>query len=84
MKTGRDDQCEQRPDRAGHAVRLLVFPARQERRIHGNERRRHRALAEHVLEEIGNAEAGAPGVGGVAFETEVMGEHALTNQSDQT
>ena len=50
-------------DRAGHAPRLLLVPLRQQPRIHRNERGREYALAEEVLQEVGDAERRAERVG---------------------
>ena len=51
-----DDQRQQRRDGAGDAVGLAPLAARDQRGVDRDERRRQRAFAEQVLQEVGNAE----------------------------
>src|SRR5205807_1007760 len=53
--------------------------ARDERGVHRNQRGRERAFAEQVLQEVGNAECGAPRVG-IRLETEEMGDRQLPHE----
>ncbi len=66
---------------AGHAARFLLVLARKQVRVDRDERGREHALAEQVLEEIGDAEGGIEGVGGVRCEAEVVGEDAQAHQA---
>ena len=52
-----------RAHRARHASRFFFVALGQQARIDRNERRRKHALAEQVLQEIGDAERGVEGVG---------------------
>jgi hypothetical protein len=58
----RDHQREQGANGTRHAVGFARLAAREERRVHRNERRRQRPFAEQVLEEVGDAETGGEGV----------------------
>ena len=52
----RHDERQHRADRAGDATRLLVVACSTQLRVHGNERRRQRAFAEQVLQEVRDLE----------------------------
>ena len=70
---------EQRADRAGDAIGVAIA-AGDERRVDRNERRRQRAFAEQVLQEVGNAERGAERIGFDA-EAEVVREDPLPDEA---
>ena len=76
-----DDQRQQRRDGAGDAVGLAALAAREQRGVDRNERRRQRALAEQVLQEVGNPERGRERVGRVVAQAEVVREDALPDQA---
>jgi hypothetical protein len=78
----RGGQRQNGTDGAGHAAGLLFVAFGQQAGVNRNERGREYALAEQVLQEIGDAEGGVEGVGGVR-EAEVMGEDALADEADQ-
>ena len=59
--------------------RRVTLAASEQSRVHGDERRRERALPEQVLQEIGDSEGGAKRVGGERA-AQVMGEGAFANQ----
>ena len=61
----RRGQRQNRGDRAGHAARFLLVALGQQARVDRNERRREHALAEQVLQKVGNAEGRVEGVGGI-------------------
>ena len=79
----RDHEGEKRADRAGHAIGLAPLAARDERGVDGNEGRGERALAEQVLEKVGNAERGVERVGGVGLQAEVVREDAQPHEAGQ-
>ena len=82
-----DAQCRQenrqerqeRSDRTCRAARLLLLPLCEKARVDGDERRRQRALAEEVLENVRGAERRPEGVRrqGAA---EVVGEDPLADE----
>ena len=76
-----DDQREQGADGTRHAVGFARLAAREQRRVDRNERRGERPLAEQVLEEVGDAETGGEGVGGVALQAEIVREDALPDEA---
>ena len=76
------DQRQPRQHGARHASRALVVVRAEPARVHGNERRRQRAFAEKILQQVGNAEGGGERVG-LGAESEVMRKRALANQSRQ-
>ncbi len=75
----RHDQREQRRDRARDAIRLAPFAAREQRRVHRDEGSGERLIAEQVLQEVRDAERGAPGVR-FHLEAEVVRDDALAHQ----
>ena len=83
---GEDDrahhQREERQDGAGHAVGIAPLALCDERRVDRDERRRQRAFAEQILQNVGNAERRAEGVG-FGAEAEVVREDALPDQAGQ-
>ena len=60
----RGEQRQDREDGARHAARFFLFFARQQTGVNGNEGGREDAFAEQVLQEIGDAQRRAKGVGG--------------------
>src|SRR5439155_20816197 len=78
-----DDQREQGTDGTRHAVGFARFAARQERRVHRNEGGGERPFAEQILEEVGNSEARSEGVGGVALQSEIVREDALSDETSE-
>ena len=58
------EQRQDRKDGAGDAARFFLFLMRQQTGVDGDEGGRQHAFAEKVLQEIGDAERGAEGVGG--------------------
>src|SRR5207249_1965612 len=80
----RDDHREKRGNGAGDPIGFLPLAARDEARIHRNQRRRQRPFAEQILEEVGNSERRVERVGGVGLEAEVMREGSHPNEAGQT
>ena len=73
--------AEQGADGTRHAVGFARLAAREQRRVHRNERRGQRPFAEQVLEEVGDAETGGEGVGGVALQAEIVREDPLPDEA---
>ncbi len=71
-------QCERG---ARDAPGLLGAALPEQRRVRGNERRGERALAEQVLQQVREPQAGAEHVG-VQAGAEVGREHALAHETD--
>ena len=74
---------EQRAHRAGDPHSLLALLAREQRGVDRNERRRQRAFAEQVLQEVRDAERRHERVGGVRLQAEVMRENALADETGE-
>ena len=71
---------QQRCHSAGDAVGLVTFVTREKRCIHRNERRGQRALAEQILQKVGDAKRRAERVGGVRLQTEIPREIMLPDE----
>src|SRR6266852_3621822 len=78
-----DHQSQKRADRAGDAIGLPSFAAREQRRVDRDERSRERPFAEQVLQEVGNAETGRPRIGGVGGQPEVVSDDSLPDETRQ-
>jgi hypothetical protein len=76
----RDDERPERTDRAGNMVGLLAVAARDERGVHGDERRGQRAFTEQVLQKVGNPKRRVERIRGVRFEAEVVREDLEANE----
>ncbi len=76
----RHDQRQQRHDGAGDSIRLFLLSSRQQSRVHGNERRRERALSKQVLQKIRNAKRGVERIR-LESQAEVVREDALPDQT---
>ncbi len=59
----RGDQREDRQHRARYPARFLFCTARQKVRVNRNERGGKYAFAKEILQYVGNAKGGAPGIG---------------------
>src|SRR5256885_5388706 len=79
----RNDERENREDRARHARRFAFVMAREQVRVDGNEGGRERAFAEEILQEIRDAKGGCENVCGVGG-GEVISEDALACEADET
>ena len=80
---GGHDERKERGDCAGDPVGFAPLAARDERGVDGNERRRQRALAEQILEEVGNPERGVERVGRVGLQPEVVRENPQPDEARQ-
>ncbi len=80
-KQGGDEE-EEREDGFGELGGFLVALLGAEARVDGDEGGRKHALAEEVLQEVGNTEGGAEGVGGIGV-AEVVGEDAVADEADE-
>ena len=80
-KQGGDEE-EEREDGFGELGGFLVALLGAEARVDGDEGGRKHALAEEVLQEIGNAKRGAKCVGGIGV-AEVVGEDAVAHEADE-
>src|SRR5207237_10344918 len=78
-----DQDREQCADRSRDAIGFLPFSARDERGIDGDERRRERALAKQVLQEVRDAERRVERIRGVRFEAEVVREDLQSNEAGE-
>ena len=78
----RGDDEQQPEDRFGKLRGLFVAPLGVEPCIDGDEGGRENAFAEEILEEVGNPEGGAEGVGSVGV-SKVVREDPVTDEADQ-
>ena len=76
------DEKQEREDGFGELRGFFAALLGAEARIDGDEGGRKHALAEKILQKIGNAKRGAEGVGGVGV-AEVVREDAIADEADQ-
>ena len=78
----RRDQRQQRRNGSGDALRLCAFTACDERRVHGDERRRQRAFTEQILQKIRNPEGRHERVRRIG-QAEILGEEPLADETGE-